>query len=210
MNQTLKPQWIDEFILKDHFYLNSNDCCLFFTEFIKGQGFNGTGNQLITNLKIKPSEIKRLHHKKRAVEDCVQLMIDGIGLEKLQKWIMIPIPPSKSKSDPEYDDRLLQILSAIQGKGKQNSIQIDYIDLFSTITSRKQTSITDDKRPTPKEHIKNWHVDHSTLSRFKGNNIIIFDDVITTGSQFKAAKNLILQIFPQSNIYGIFIARRVP
>ena len=42
------------------------------------------------------------------------------------------------------------------------------------------------------------------------NNIILFDDVITTGSHFKAAKNILNEIFPNTIILGLFIARRVP
>jgi predicted amidophosphoribosyltransferase len=204
------PQWIDQLKMKDHTYLDSNDQCLFFTEFYSGHGFAGSGNQLITNLKIKPSEKHRHQHKKNAIDKCADLIINGFGLERLEKCLLIPIPPSKEKNDPEYDDRLIQILLAIQEKGKQNSFRIDFHELFSTIKSRKQTSTLKDKKPNPVEHMKNWNVNHSLLKNIKHENILILDDVITTGSQFKATKKLILQTIPQCNVYGIFIARRVP
>ena len=43
-----------------------------------------------------------------------------------------------------------------------------------------------------------------------GDSIGLFDDVITTGAHFKAAKSLLTERFGDVAIYGIFVARRVP
>ncbi len=40
--------------------------------------------------------------------------------------------------------------------------------------------------------------------------VALFDDMITTGSHFKAAKELIGDRFPTVPVYGVFIARRIP
>ena len=37
-----------------------------------------------------------------------------------------------------------------------------------------------------------------------------FDDVLTTGAHFKAVQALLQSQFPQTEIVGLFIARRVP
>lgn len=37
--------------------------------------------------------------------------------------------------------------------------------------------------------------------------IILFDDVLTTGAHFCSCKNLILKMFPNTIIIGVFIAR---
>jgi len=41
-------------------------------------------------------------------------------------------------------------------------------------------------------------------------HIGLFDDVITAGSHFRAAKDLLQDRFPEAKIVGIFVARRVP
>jgi predicted amidophosphoribosyltransferase len=38
----------------------------------------------------------------------------------------------------------------------------------------------------------------------------IFDDVLTTGAHFKSVQSLLRDQFPQAQIIGLFIARRVP
>ena len=40
--------------------------------------------------------------------------------------------------------------------------------------------------------------------------IILFDDVITVGSHFKACKNLLNQRLTDVNVRGVFVARRKP
>ena len=38
----------------------------------------------------------------------------------------------------------------------------------------------------------------------------VVDDVLTTGTHFKAMQHLLRDRFPNVKIYGIFLARRVP
>lgn len=40
--------------------------------------------------------------------------------------------------------------------------------------------------------------------------IAIIDDVLTTGAHFVAVRNILRQVFPETKIIGLFIARRVP
>jgi predicted amidophosphoribosyltransferase len=41
-------------------------------------------------------------------------------------------------------------------------------------------------------------------------NIAVFDDILTTGTHFRAAKRVLSERFPNARIFGFFIARRVP
>ena len=50
-------------------------------------------------------------------------------------------------------------------------------------------------------------IDHSLGS--PQHNVIIFDNVLTTGSHFTAMKQRLLASFPGLNIVGVFLARRV-
>lgn len=52
----LNFQWIEAFQLRDHYFLTEEDTCFFLGDYMPGKGLNGPLNQLIYNLKIKPSE----------------------------------------------------------------------------------------------------------------------------------------------------------
>lgn len=63
-------------------------------------------------------------------------------------------------------------------------------------------------RLSPAGHFANWRL-VAELAVPPPHAIGIFDDVLTTGSQFKAAKHLLQARFPGAPIVGIFIARCV-
>ncbi|WP_130613360.1 phosphoribosyltransferase [Fluviispira sanaruensis] len=216
MSINAKAQKIDKLIIQDHRYLDRDDECFFFAEYfnkdgvIINQGY-GAGDNLISNLKIKKSETKRLKygHKAKAIKQCADLIVKCFTVDKLKECLFIPIPPSKTKDDPEYDDRINQILISIQEEAKLINSDIKFIDLLSTKLSREQTSSHSGKNLTPKEHIDNWVISPLNEDLNKYEVIIIFDDVITTGSQFKAAKNIVQSLNTSAKIIGLFVARRV-
>ncbi len=71
---------------------------------------------------------------------------------------------------------------------------------------REAAHSTSSIRPSFHDHLENLLIDESKLSPTP-KTIIIFDDVITTGAQYSAAKKLLGTLFPQAQIAGIFIAR---
>lgn len=115
----------------------------------------------------------------------------------------VPIPPSKAKDHPLYDDRLLRSLNVL--KSDRNPDIRELVLQKQTV----QASHLSAQRPTPDEVIANYIIDDS-LCAPAPETIIIFDDVITTGCHFKAMKTLLLSRFPDANIVGFFMARRVP
>lgn len=62
-------------------------------------------------------------------------------------------------------------------------------------------------RLRPEEIATHYAVDESAADPFP-KEIILFDDVLTTGAHFKAAKKLLGERFPGIRIIGVFIARR--
>jgi predicted amidophosphoribosyltransferase len=40
--------------------------------------------------------------------------------------------------------------------------------------------------------------------------IAVVDDLLTTGAHFKAMKKILTETYPDIQVFGIFIARRVP
>ncbi|MCC9043563.1 hypothetical protein LNQ81_12855 [Myroides sp. M-43] len=115
-------------------------------------------------------------------------------------WSIVVIPPSKSKSDPLYDDRLLQIL---EHAGLSDVV----VDIFFIEETREPSHTNQNVNNRSVEFHQNIIKYDKKLIPILKNNIIIFDDVITSGAQYKAVKNILLDINPDYNIRGMFIAR---
>lgn len=195
---------IDELSRPDHFHLHQDDTCIFFREYTSGGGYNGgDANQLITNLKIKPSlrGTNRYRYKEREIAECGRYFREGIKPDWLRSVTLVPMPPSKAKGHPEYDDRMLQVLLRIGVNG---------LDIRELLYSRQsmRAAHESDIRPTIVEIVENTAVDE-TLTAPEPKTIVIVDDVLTAGSHFKAAQQVLAVRFPNAKIMGLFITRRV-
>lgn len=200
----MKLTLIDESTINAHSYINSDDECHFASNYISNVGgykYGGT-NQLIYNFKIKPDKrgTDQWKHKKDAIKKVSEMFKANILNTVLQKVTLVPIPPSKSKKDPLYDDRLIESLNIAFGK------KADIRELLEQVTSKKASHETD-IRPTIKELYDNLTLIDSKCIDLK-QNIILVDDVLTTGAHFKACKQKILEKFPEINVVGVFVARR--
>ena len=111
----LKLSKIDDFLRSNHFYLEEDDHCWFFGEYTAKSGYDySETNSLISNFK------KSVDRKGRPKEWQYKEAISKIAkifqplLKKLQEreFTLVPIPPSKAKSHPLYDDRMIRVLEA--------------------------------------------------------------------------------------------------
>ncbi|WP_313610710.1 hypothetical protein [Atlantibacter hermannii] len=194
---------IDEFIREQHYYLDADDLCYFFGEYTARQraAYSET-NQLIMNLK-KGNERRGLqdyHYKGVAINRVAQMITSTIG--NISDYTFIPVPPSKCRTDAAYDDRMVAILRTAQGMNPSLDFRELVLQNQSTIASHASTA----NRPTPDEIMANYRLDASLLAGIRG-NIIIFDDVLTAGSHFKAMKRFLRQHLPEASILGLFVAR---
>lgn len=197
-------QKIDDLSRPDHHYLDPDDHCYYFGEYTAGAGhaFSAT-NQLILNLK-KPVDRKgtaQWKYKGLAIEESARLLRAAIKADAAVT--LVPIPPSKAKGDPLYDDRLVQVVrAACEGRAYE----------YRELLIQKETipaSHLNKTRPSPDEIAANYAIDEDKAEPAP-QTIIVVDDVLTTGSHFKAAQRVLLNRYPESKTVGIFIARRVP
>jgi hypothetical protein len=206
---TIRLSKIDDLTRPDHTFIEAEDECLYLGEYTarKGYQFSATNN-LIFNLK-KPMDRRGQpgwHYKRRAVETAGRQMreaLDALNPKWLSIATLVPLPPSKIKSDPMYDDRLMQMLQVL-GAGLQ-------LDIREMITQREsiEAAHSTEVRPRVDELCDNYLIDESLVDP-QPRVIGLIDDVLTTGSHFKAAQLLLRRRFPAIKIYGIFVARRVP
>ena len=198
---------IDESNRSAHFYLEDEHECFFFHEYTARKGYaHSDGNNLVLNLK-KPVLLKgqpQYRYKGQAINTCATML--RAALEKAA-WVfkdatIAPIPPSKVPSHPEYDDRIMQIISkACEGKGA------DVRNLLRQAQSYEASHTqADGQRKKPHELEALYALEGPPP---KG-TVILVDDVLTTGAHFVAVRNVIRAAYPDRRVLGMFVARRVP
>ncbi len=189
----------------DHWHLTEADECYFLGEYTAGEGFSfSPTNQLILNLKKSPDrrELAEWRYKERAIREVAGALRAAIRPEYLDRITFVPMPPSKAKTDPLYDDRMMQVLTAIRPAPP--------LDVRELIVQRASTQAAHESqnRPGPEEIQMRYELVVS-LAHPSPESIFVVDDVLTTGAHFCAAKSLLTAQFPGTPVTGIFVARRV-
>jgi hypothetical protein len=101
----------------DHTNLSAGDDCYFLYEYASGLNYDfSSTNNLISNLKKKPSQAASpgYHYKRQAIVKCARELRGLINPDWLKFATLVPVPPSKARGHPDYDDRMLKICQAIQ------------------------------------------------------------------------------------------------
>lgn len=202
---------LEEENLSDCYYLEKGDVCFYFGDYTPRGGYDCSDvNRLIANLKkgIDRKDRGDYKYKDLAIEQCVSMVksvLNDVLEQTKDPIVIIPIPPSKSKEHQLYDDRMLRIAT----QASLNEERINVIEFVEQIHSTDAFHLSESSRPTPNQLQNNYRI----LKQIPQNSevVLIFDDVLTTGSHFKAIKNLLLEQYPylEGKIYGLFIAKVV-
>jgi hypothetical protein len=197
---------VDELIRPDHSYLTAEDTCYFLGEYTArgGHSFSAT-NSLICNFKksVEKRGQYQWRYKEQAIRQSAAAFRCAINGEWFDTATLVPIPPSKAKTDPLYDDRLAWMLQTIRPQPP--------LDIRELIVQRESTEAAhhSNNRPRPETLEALYEIDQ-TLVTPQPQVIGLFDDVLTTGAHFKAAQSLLNTVFPGIRVIGFFIARRAP
>lgn len=119
-----------------------------------------------------------------------------------QQLTLVPIPPSKAKGHAEYDDRIWRAIQ-IASAGRQVDARELIVQSESYAAAHEQG---DGHRIRPDELQPMYQVSDIAPRQ----TVILFDDVLTTGCHFVAARDALLARWPGRNVVGFFLARRVP
>ena len=196
---------IDELTRPDHSWLTDEDRCYFLGEYTARQGYaHSPTNDLILNLKKPPARRGRpeWRYKERAVQGAAAAFRQALGAAPA-RMTFVPVPPSKTRADPLYDDRIPWMLRTIW-PGQP-------ADIREIIIQPESADAVHDSpvRPTPSQIEAGYRIDE-TLTAPEPAFIAIVDDVLTTGAHFRAANSVLAARFPAVQVVGLFIARRVP
>ncbi|MGO9685587.1 MAG: hypothetical protein ACLPTZ_23950 [Beijerinckiaceae bacterium] len=174
---------------------------MYLYEYTSGKNFSFSAtNSLISNLKKKPSAWG-YKYKLRDIADAAGAFAAAINPAWLEGGTLVPVPPSKAKGDPAYDDRMLQVC---------RQIRTPALDVRELVVQRSSLAAAHEspQRPTVEDLLREYQIDEGKADpppRWIG----VFDDVLTVGTHFVAMKRILGARFPGIRIQGFFIARRV-
>jgi hypothetical protein len=202
--------WIDTTNRDEHYFLEEGDRCLFFGDFHGGKGWSGgVTNQLIMNFKRTPGEIQAsanarqlLHYKNTAIAEIAAALRKVFSPDALAQRTFVPIPTSKVHGDPDYCDRLERTLNlAFRGYGAD--IRLALHQTASTEPDHRSGA----NRISYDDLLSITEIDPTQLITPLRAEVVLFDDVLTSGKHYKVAKTRILELFPGKSLLAIFVAR---
>ena len=197
---------VDELIRPEHFHLRAADRCYFIGEYTARKGYNYSAtNDLILNFKKSMDRRGNPHewkYKERAIRQAAAAFSAALGPKEIDQFTFVPVPPSKAKGEPFYDDRVVRMLLAMDSESTPDVREL----VVQTESTEPAHAI--DPRPSPEQIGIRYRI-NDTLTEPAPDFLAVVDDVLTTGAHFRAMSSLLGARFPKARILGLFIARRV-
>lgn len=182
------------------FCLEDHDICYYARDYTAGGGYAAsTANQLVSNLKKSPDRRGRPEwkYKQAAITQFAQ---EISCITNIEQFIVTCVPSSKVKTDPLYDSRMEDVLRMLKMRKPRVTIEFPFSITHNVVASHQGGPRSIDVFYA----ILEWSGLESD-----NENIIIVDDVITSGAHFKACKRMILENVPDANVIGLFWARSI-
>lgn len=208
-DKLLRVQKIDSTNIGDHAFLTPDDDCYYVFEKTAHRDYSfSLANSLISNIKKKPSDRGKrgFEYKARDMERCSIWLRKLISTEWLQQGTMVPIPPSKAKDHPDYDDRMLRICKDIG----TSAVPVDVRELVIQTKSfdADHTKKPGEARITVAQLLEAYQINEDVAAPTP-TAIAIVDDMLTAGKHYRAMHTVLRARFPDVPLFGLFIARRV-
>lgn len=196
---------IDDLTRDQHRFLEEEDFILYLGEYTVDGGYKIETNSQILNFKMSPrkrvTNPNQFRYKDRAIEYWSRKLREAVAAERVPRIAWFPIPCSKPIGHQEYDDRLLRLLRRAFGNAAV---------VLSAISQREARVAAHDTgdRPDPARLIAGWDFQALPIPG-EVDTLVIFDDVMTRGASYNAARQLLKQAYPGMVIKGVFLARAV-
>jgi hypothetical protein len=176
------------------------DKCFYMREYYPGKGFLfSETNQLIKNYKYNIANRPDLESYKVFSINKFALELSSF-FTGMQEFHLSFIPTSKCKTDGNYDDRFESTL--IRLKELNNNIIIEEPVILDK--SIRASHLGGPRFMGGKNRNYRWLGLGGNPE--ESSSLYIIDDVITTGTHFKAFKNMIKSHYPQLEVIGLFWA----
>ena len=189
----------------DHWYLRRTDVCRYLGEYTarKGSLYSAT-NGLILDFKTAVSRSGRRHwpQKERAITAAAAALRRAMPASELDRLVFVPLPPSKAKDDDGYDDRLVRMLAAVRPERPLDVRELIVQGRSVEPAHRRSARL----RASDIEAL--YRIDEALEAPAAG-VVAVVDDLLTSGAHFRAAQRLLSRHFPDIDVVGLFLARRV-
>ncbi len=137
-------------------------------------------------------------YKERAISEVGKILKEGLRDTPEPGTIIVPIPPSKPKKHPLYDDRHLQALKGLNYDVRELIMQ-----------NREREPLHGMKKRYRPSGLKRFFLIDESLVEPKPKHIVLFDDLLVSGTHFRVIKDMFDDRFPEAIVCGVFVARRV-
>jgi hypothetical protein len=197
---------IDDTSRGDHYHLTADDVCYYLYEYTSHRDYSfSTTNNLISNLKKKPSQAGQAHYwyKGQAIGTCGRALGAALNPNWLAGATLVPVPGSKAVGHPDHDDRLERICRLM--RQPPPDVRALIIQGQSTNASHE---VAQGERVTVEELLGLYTVNEAAAVPAP-QAIGIVDDVLTAGTHYRAMHTVLANRFPGIPIIGLFVARRV-
>ena len=198
---------LDEPRRAQHCFLEAADVCRFLWHYTPGPP-RTREQRLIGNLKCKPTlaalNALRGLYKEEAILHAARALRAAAPRRWVEQSSWSPIPPSVQVGDADYDDRLLRVLNAAFA-----GYDADIRPLI-----RQAQTVSADHRSRERLSFAALYaltrVDTLQLRRRAlRSQLVLFDDVLTTGKHFKCAQARLREALGGIPISACVLARRV-
>lgn len=180
-------------------YLSESDKCYYYMDYqARGGHSSSNSNSLISNFKKDPRYKGQApwRYKLDAVNLFAKNLIELFGNDR--ELMISFIPGSKKKDDLEYDERFDLLKEALL----ELNPRLKFEEPIVVKSSREATHVSDKRlKPAEIKETYNWQGFSGTV---EAQHLILIDDVITTGAQFRAYSEMVLEHHENLDIYGIF------
>lgn len=195
-----KARKITALELPDHAFLGADDECYYFGDYTPGKLFSHSQtNQTIWNVK-KPLSAKGTaawRYKNEAITTIGKSIAANLNPALVHQAVLVPIPPSKPPTHPEFDDRIERVVDAA------NPFQ--GAKVLRTAVTRDPNHIGQNQRSV--EGIYQSLEFSENPENLIRHTCILVDDVLTTGASFLACKRKLLELNGVTRVLGVFGAR---
>jgi len=197
---------IDETSRADHYHLTAEDKCYYLYEYTSHRDYSfSTTNNLISNLKKKPSQAGQPHYwyKGQAIGICATSLAAALNPDWLANATLVPVPGSKAADHLDHDDRVERICRLM----RQPPPDVRALVRQGASTNASH-EVAQGDRVTVEQLLELYTIDE-TLALPPPQAIGIVDDVLTAGTHYRAMHTILTGRFPGVPIIGLFVARRV-
>jgi predicted amidophosphoribosyltransferase len=173
-----KVNW--QTLLVEHCYLDMTDECYFTAD------YHGCYRD-----SIKPTILSLKRGHGWAIAQLARQLTLVLPHEWTNAYTFVPMPPSSGSTSPLH--------SVVR--------QLRLRDTRELITQIYDTPASHNGwRPTPEQRVRLMRLNNLETEP-KPQAVVIIDDVLATGSHFRAAKMIVRERWPQMRVIGLFIAR---